>query len=206
MSTLNFPASVLGPSSVDWRLRSNTQTFRSPLDGSVQTLEMPGAVWAASLSWDALPAAQWRVMQAWLAQLRGAAGRFFYGPPHAAARQATGVIGTPLINGAGQTGVVLACDGFGASQAVFLAGDYIAYNTAAGRSLHLVTANATSNGSGQASLQIEPPIRVSPADNAALIHAAPSCVMRLVDDEIGGLSIRPAGIGSLSLEIVEAYQ
>lgn len=207
MSILNFPAGIYNPSSVDWRLRPNTQTFRSPLDGTTQTLEMPGAVWAASIAWETLPPAQWRVLQAFLAQLRGSAGRFYYGPPHATARQATGAIGTPLVNGANQTGAALACDGFGAGATVFLPGDFIAYATPAGRSLHVVTANAIANGSGQATLAIEPPIRTSPADNAALIHASPTCVMRLVDDETGAFQLRPGpgAYASLQLEIVEAF-
>lgn len=205
MPTLNFPTGIYAPASATWRLRSNTQTFRSPLDGTVQTIELPGAVWAASLSWPVLPVAQWRAMQAWLAQLRGSSGRFYYGPPHATARQATGTIGTPLVNGGSQTGATLNVDGFGASQSVFLAGDFIAYDTAVGRSLHVITANATSNGSGQAALAIEPPIRVSPADNAAIIHSSPTCVMRLADDGVGGMDIRPGAIASLSLELIEAF-
>lgn len=206
MPTLAFPSGIYGPSSVDWRIRANTQSFRSPLDGSVQTIELPGSVWTASVSWNILPPAQWRALQAWLAQLRGAAGRFYYGPPHATTRQAVGSIGTPLVNGPNQTGVALACDGFGASAQVFLAGDFIAYDHANGRSLHVVTATATANGSGQATLAIEPPIRTSPADNAALIHASPTCVMRLVDDETGALQMRPGpgAYASLQLEIVEA--
>lgn len=209
MPILNFPAGVILPSSVDWRLVSNTQSFESPLDGSVQTIELPGAKWAASLTWDTLAADQWRTLQAWIAQLRGAAGRFYYGPPHAAARRATGAIGVPLVNGAGQSGATLNVDGFGLGQQVFLPGDFIAYDTALGRQLHIVVATATSNGSGQAALAIEPPIRVSPADNAAVIHVAPTCVMRLVDDEAGGLSVRPGangGIGAVSLDIVEAFK
>lgn len=205
MSTLNFPAGIYAPASATWRLRSNTQTFRSPLDGSVQTIELPGAVWTASLSWPVLPAAQWRVMQAWLAQLRGSSGRFFYGPPHATARQATGAIGTPLVNGANQTGALLVCDGFGASAQVFLTGDYLAYNTAAGRSLHVVTTTATANGSGQVTIAIEPPIRTSPADNTPIIHSSPTCVMRLADDEVGGMDIRAGALASLSLEMIEAF-
>lgn len=205
MPTLPFPSGIYQPSSVNWRLRSNSLTFRSPLDGTVQTLEMPGSAWTATVSWNVLPPAQWRVLQSWLAQLRGMAGRFYYGPPHATARRATGTIGTPVVNGANQTGTALAVSGMGASQSVFLDGDFIAYDTVLGRSLHVVTANATSNGSGQATLAIEPPIRVSPANGAAIIHASPTCVMRLVDDDVGDMALRPGLLGSLTLDMIEAF-
>lgn len=205
MPTLAFPTGIYPPSSVNWKPRSNSLTFRSPLDGTVQTLELPGTVWTATVSWNTLPTAQWRVLQAFIAQLRGAAGRFYYGPPHATTRQATGSIGTPVVQAAGQTGNALAIQGSGASQTIFLAGDFIAYDTAVGRQLHVITANVLTNGSGQSSLPIEPPIRVSPAAGAAIIHNSPTCVMRLIDDDVGDMAIRPGPLAALTLDMIEAF-
>lgn len=205
MPTLAFPTGLYSPSAVNWQPRANTQTFRSPLDGTSQTIELPGIAWVATVRWETLPEAQWRRLSAWLSQLRGAAGRFYYGPVHAATRRATGTIGTPLVNGAGQTGTTLNIDGLGSSQQVFLAGDFIAYDHASGRSLHVITADAASNASGQAALAIEPPIRVSPADNAAIIHSAPTCIMRLSSDDEGSLDVGPGLISSISLSMVEAW-
>jgi hypothetical protein len=205
MPILTFPAGLYTPSSVTWLPRANTQTFRSPLDGTQQTIELPGIGWVATVGWDRLPEPQWRKLAAWISQLRGAAGRFYYGPVHAAARRATGTIGTPLVNGANQTGTTLNIDGLGVSQQVFLAGDFFAYDHASGRSLHVITADATSNASGQAALAIEPPIRVSPADNAAIVHSSPTCVMRLASDDEGSIDVGPGLISSLTLSMVEAW-
>ena len=63
-------------------------------------------------------------------------------------------------------------------------GDYVAFDTVAGRSLHLVVADVSSDAEGRAVLQLEPPLRSSPADNAALILTAPSCIMALAEDSI----------------------
>ena len=157
MTTLVLPSS---PSfqTATFGLRSNTQLFTSPLSGSMQTLEMPGAVWTLDA---ALPpiqnaawAAAWRVF---LTQLRGQAGRFYAGDPLRKVPRGTAT-GTPLVAGGSQTGASLATDGWTAGvTGVLLAGDYIAFSGGSGRrELHMVTADANSDGSGNATLSIEP--------------------------------------------------
>lgn len=97
--------------------------------------------------------------------------------------------GTPLVNGAGQTGATLAVDGWTASVTnVLRAGDVFTINgvysvnpitkdSTNRLQQFVVTANATSNGSGQTTLSIAPAIVTSgttqnvsagPADNAAI--------------------------------------
>ena len=84
--------------------------------------------------------------------------------------------GSPLVNGASQTGVSLATDGWSNSVTnVVRAGDVIRI---AGLSpLYLITADASSNGVGQATLAINPPIVVgsSPLDNAIITRS--SCIL-----------------------------
>ncbi len=63
-------------------------------------------------------------------------------------------------------------------------GDYVAFETAFGRALHLLTADASSDATGRAALSIEPPLRTAPADNTALILSNAACVMALVDDSV----------------------
>lgn len=109
--------------------------------------------------------------QAWLAQVQEfyRAGTVF-DIDHRSKRTLLGVGGgTPLVNGAGQTGSSLNTDGWTASTTnVLRAGDII--RIAGLNVIYELTANASSNGSGQATLSISPPIFVghSPADNAAL--------------------------------------
>lgn len=77
--------------------------------------------------------------------------------------------GTPLVNGADQTGAAVTIDGASASITNWLrAGDIIAI---AGQPVvYDVQADVNTNGSGQATIPISPPIFVgrSPADNAAV--------------------------------------
>jgi len=78
--------------------------------------------------------------------------------------------GTPLVNGVGQTGSNLVVDGGSNSITNWIrAGDFI--QVAGCPVLFDVTADVNTNGSGQATIPISPPIFIghSPADNAAVL-------------------------------------
>lgn len=78
MPSATFPTLVqAAPTTLEFGLVSNTQTFVSPLNGTVQTLEMPGARWRASFSFENLSDADAATLQAFLVTLRGQAGRFY---------------------------------------------------------------------------------------------------------------------------------
>ena len=107
--------------------------------------------------------------------------------------------GTPLVNGADQSGTSLITDGWTASAAVRMkAGDCF---TVAGLDvLFRATADISSDGSGNATITIEPPIVAgsSPANNAALTIASATLTAVVLDytdgaagpDEfIGGLQV-----------------
>jgi hypothetical protein len=115
-------------------------------------------------------------------------------------------LGTPLVDGAAQTGNSLATDGWEPGITVMRAGDYLSYDTATGRSLHIVTdAEVRSDGLGRASIGIEPPIRSAPADNAAIEVQTPSCVMGLLDDDQGATTYEPGIIGRAAVQLVERF-
>lgn len=207
MTVLTFPTLSRGPSTVQWNLVAMTQALISPFDGSVQTVATPGARWKGSLSFSNLPLADWRALSAFVASLNGRAGRFTYGPPQGWRRAAATIGGTVRVNGAGQTGTTLAVDGLPNSVVVFEVGDWISFPNAASRpQLHQVTAQATTNGSGQVTLSIAPPLRGSPADNAVVTWDGPTGVFMLADDETGGSSHDGSRNrrADMSMEIIEA--
>lgn len=75
--------------------------------------------------------------------------------------------GTPVVNGAGQTGASLAVRGGPLSTAQWLrAGDL--FSLAGGSVVYDVTADAATDGAGHATLAINPPIFTALADGAAL--------------------------------------
>lgn len=85
-------------------------------------------------------------------------------------RHSTGAAGTPLVNGAGQTGNVLVVDGLTAKPAE---GDVF---TVAGNSQTYVVLAATDLAGSQSVLSIAPAIAQAPADNAALTFKASHAV------------------------------
>lgn len=202
MTVLTFPA-IRRPSEASERLLGLTQTHESPFDGTMQTLEMPGARWEFTITWQTLSSDDRREMAAFLARLRGRAGRFTYGP-FWSPRRATGG-GTPVINGAGQSGEVLSTTGWAANAQVMRAGDWLSYvDTAGRRRLHQVVADATANASGVAALTISPPIRRAGADLAAVEIAAPIGTFMLPQDEAPGLNIRAPSLGQVTITMREA--
>ncbi len=207
MAILTFPA--IQGAEVDWWLRRRTQSFVSPLTGSAQTAELPGAMWAAAVTFPPLSEARWRELSAFLTSLRGRVGRFFFAPPHARAPAVMPPYTAPVVSGGGQAGAVLAVAGFAASQTIFRAGDYVAFDTPSGRrELKMVVADAVSSGSGTASLAIEPAIREAPAGGTVLRFGQPGyplgCVMQLTDDSAARVSVGLGRIGQMAVEMEEA--
>ena len=211
-----FPANIL-PSEVTFGLRSNTQVFRNPLTASIQTLRMPGAAWMGRATFNDLQDNEARELEAFLIDLDGMNGRFYFGdfslaePRGAMSGRTNGL----LIRGASQTGSTLAIDGGPANLAnAFLPGDYVAFTTSLGRELKMVTAAANFNASGQTTLNIAPNIRTSPSDNASVAYRLNSatsvgtsdttCVMRLQSDE-AQWSVRAPVITGITISFIEAF-
>ena len=206
MTVLDFPS--ITPSSAEFGLLSNTQSFVSPLAGTTQTLELPGARWRCKIEFEALSDAERRELSAFLTQLRGQAGRFYYGDPGYQVAGPAGVAtGTPLVNGASQSGTSLVTDGWTASTTDILkAGDYVSFDTSAGRELHMLVAGVNSDIGGAATLTFATPMRTPPADNTVISVAGASCIMRLVDDEQARWSVNRGPLfASVGLEMVEAF-
>ncbi len=214
MTILAFPAEILGPTNMQLSLRGNTQSGgRSPFDGTEQTLELPGAAWIASLTFrlhsgeQAPHAGQAQVLEAFLASLRGRAGRFTWAPPRrrrGVAQTLPGGQATRQVSGAAQTGSSIVTAGWPASAAnLYLPGDSIGWLDPTGRAqMHMVTAPAGSTAAGLCTIAITPPIRRSPTSGTPLL-AAPAPVWRLAQDapRIGHL---PNGMVEFTLDIEEA--
>jgi hypothetical protein len=205
LTILTFPTLSRTPSGASFRLRGNTQTHRSPLDGTTQTLEMPGAVWEISVRWESLTEADWRGLSAFLANLRGRAGRFTFSPAIFAPRRGTGT-GTPVILNANDTGSDIFTSGWTASAPdVFKAGDWLSYTDTIGRTrLHMATADVSAGGGGGATVQITPPVRVAGAASAPIEVAAPIGVFMLSDDGAPEVEIRAPRLGGIAITMVEA--
>jgi len=136
-------------------------------------------------------------MQAFLTKLNGQEHRFTV-QDHSFARRGTGG-GTLLINGAGQTGSSLVCDGATFSVTNYLLeGDYISFNN----ELHMVTANANSSAAGAVTLSIAPPIRKATVNNGAINITVPVLGVFMLASK-AEWDNSPANLSSFSIEAVE---
>lgn len=196
MATITFP-STPKPQSMAWRFVMPSQTNVSDWTGKRQTIASGRGWWECQLTLPPLVGTtrvnSWR---SFIAQARGRTNDFQI-PVDPTAQSAA--VATPLVNGAGQTGRSLASDGWPLSSTVLQAGQFITINN----QLLQLTANVVSNGTGQATLTFEPPIRVSPADNAAIEFKNPFCLMYMVEEPT--LSVEAGYVYSLSLNLRESF-
>lgn len=170
MTIYTFPA--ITPSKATWGMKSNTEKFSSPMNGTVQTVSRPGSRWRASLEFSGMTLAQGATFDAFLASLDGMAGRFYLPPHH---RLGTGAACT--VNGASQTGRILTITA--AAGRAFAAGDYFSVNG----EFKMVTVAATADGAGAINLQFSPALRAAPPNGATVTFAQPVTLMMLDSDE-----------------------
>lgn len=205
MTVLDFPSALLGrAAALNWHLLANTQTFVSPLSRATQSAELPGAVWTAQMQLPTMTEVRWRAFTAWLVQLRGAAGRFYFSPPHALLPAGGAVAGSPTVTQV-PTRTSLRIAGLPANAVPLRAGDlfHVVTGTAT-RELKILTQDAETNASGAVTAFFEPPLRRLPAVGAAIVCNYPTCVMRLTDDEQGALALAAGPKGRATLNMVEA--
>ena len=180
---LTFP-SVTRLATVDLTSVNVVVDQRSPTTLAGQTQTFAGQAWQLSVSLPALTQTQASVWWAWLVSLRGPHGTFLAGNlTHCNPAGAVG--GTPLVKGADQTGSDLFIDGAAASITDWLkAGDFIQLGSAGSSTLHMVTSDVDTDGSGEATLELWPHIRTAPADNSAVVTSSPVGVFQLVDSSV----------------------
>ena len=178
MATIDLPSTIGFIKASNFYLETNTQMFTSPINKSVQTVQLSGARWRADITLRMMKKADAATWIAFFLKMRGMSETFYgFDPDWKVNRGAMG--GTPLVNGAGQTGTSLVIDGCTPNVTGWLkAGDYYSV----GGELKRLTGDVDTNGSGQATLVGEPYLRTSPADNAAVTITNPKAKMRLVDD------------------------
>ena len=84
--------------------------------------------------------------------------------------------------------------------ATLLAGDFFAVNG----ELKMVVADATADGAGEMTLTLEPPLRSSPADNAAITLSSPTATFMLASDE-AKWNTQPGKFSSFPVDCIEAW-
>lgn len=165
------------PSRTKFELRYMVGVGQSPFSGYSQAHDWGGRLWMAEVVLPPMLRAAADQWIAFAAKLRGRYGYFQMGDWDR--RAARGSPGSPLVNGGSQVGNTLVVDGMGAGGTLKI-GDHFQLENR----LYMIVADATADGSGNATLQFEPALRSSPADNAALTVSAPKGLFRMADNSM----------------------
>lgn len=177
MPSNNIEAAVL-------KMQFANSMTESPFSYDAQIYDWGGEKWSIDFT---LPIMKRDVVEPWIAfalSLRGMKGTFLAGDPSGTTPQGVGG-GTPLVNGAGQTGGNLIIDGAPISTTGWLkAGDYFQLGTGLNSRLYKLISDANTNSSGQVTLDFVPDLRSSPADNAALTINSAKGLFRMVSNEV----------------------
>lgn len=193
---LDFPTSF-GASEFSIDLIRAVAVSESPFDYSQQVQEHPGEAWEINFVLNLLNRDQAEDYNAFLLKLGGRVGSFTMAVPGSETPRGVAT-GTPLVNGADQTGRTLITDGWTASTTGILkAGDFIQLGTGTSTRLHKVLDDVDSDASGNATFDIAPKIVTAPSDNQAIITSNAKGLFRLKRNTTP-VSIKPPNLHSVS--------
>ena len=231
---LDYPDIGRLPNNVTFSLVNNTTVFQSPIGGATQTLEVPGAYWRGTVSYNNLTPDQAGILNAFLVKLRGRSGRFWFGnltfsEPKANDDRYTTDANLTTVSG---NRITLSNNSWpnslGPTFKAASAGDYIALryrynnNTTYTQSLHMLTSdlNVTQLGARSVTATVEPPLRrtfganfnpsgipkayLSLDTSSAIDYENAVSIFRLENDQVSW-SMRPPEFQSIQFSVVEAF-
>ncbi len=197
MAIKNFP-SVSPDAGATFGLEANNTEFRSTLNGSVQHASLPGDRWVGSCGFSNRPSTEAQAIKAFLTSLGGSRGRFYLTPFDAYQYGTWGGSGT--VSGAVALGASsMATTGWTINETdLAKAGDYIEVNG----ELKMITADASSDGSGNATLEFTPPLRAALSGAEAITTTNPRAVFYL-DGNSNTWDINVFGVNTFAFSFVE---
>ena len=169
----------------EWGIARAVAQSQSPFTYSTQVHKFTGSKWYSTVTLPPMKRSQANEWLAFFMQLNGQFGTFTMGDPDAKAVQGT-ISNTVAVNADFAVGAYdVTIDGADASESqLFKKGDYVQFNSGATSKLHMIIADVASNGSGVATLTIEPSLSAALSDNATVTYASPKCVMRMTNNEL----------------------
>lgn len=169
----------------EWGIARAVAQSQSPFTYSTQVHKFTGSKWYSTVTLPPMKRSQANEWLAFFMQLNGQFGTFLMGDPDAKAVQGT-ISNTVAVNADFAVGAYdVTIDGADASESqLFKKGDYVQFNSGATSKLHMIIADVASNGSGVATLTIEPSLSSALANNATVTYASPKCVMRMTNNEL----------------------
>ena len=153
------------------KAKSLVAVTASPFTGEQQVHAHSGQFWEADITVAPSERGDAAAIHAWLLSLNGREKTLLFGDPAGATARgsASTTPGTPVVNGADQTGASLICNGGPIGATNYLrVGDYIQLGSGSTATLHQVLEDVSTDGSGNFTLNLWPNIRSAPANGATV--------------------------------------
>ena len=183
---LTMPTSPSNFVTSEWRIIRTVAVSQSPFTYAQQVAKYTGSVWQTTVTLPPMKRADAGAWQSFLMQLNGRFGTFLLGDPDGKTIQgsATGTMSATADHSIGAYDITV--DGLNASQTTaFKKGDYVQFGSGATSKLHMIVADISTNGSGQATLQIEPPLKTAISNDDVVVYASTKAVMRMDANDLG---------------------
>ena len=200
MAILTFPSIV--PDTQNFGIEYNTQVSSSQISGVVQTVELPGARWVGNLNFVDMTKSESADLKAFMLELRGSAGRFFYGDiTHTSPFNA--VTGSPTIDSASTARVIRVT--LGSSSPAFSTGDYVQIGADDYRELKMVLSSSLVGGDTY-DLTVEPMIRRTDYVGLSVVYTDPKGVFLLSsNDQARWATTSKALLSDMTLDFIEVF-
>lgn len=169
---LTFPTTV-GVQKSEWGLERAVGVSESPFTGGQQVYEHTKALWKAVITLPPMKRDKSIDYQTFFMQLHGRKGTFLMGDPDAKTPRGNATQTNLTITSSAAIGAYdIAVSGLTNSQSnALLKGDYVQLGTGSSAKLHMVMADVDASGSGTATIQLEPTLKVA-------ISGSTSCIIR----------------------------
>lgn len=186
---INYPLSLPMSNAIrtiEMRAINAVAYSRSPFTFAGQAHAYSGQMWQADVSLKSMKRSDAEQWVAWLISLRGQYGTFLLGDPVGCTPRglAATLAGTPIVNGADQTGGTLNISGASRNKTGWLkAGDYIQIGTGLNSRLHKILTDTDTDSNGNCTVDLWPHIRTAPSNQASIITSDTKGLFRLASNE-----------------------
>lgn len=196
----DFPTT---PSPIAISVTSVSPTYVSITHSLRRQARSRGAhAWQIDMAFGAMTRATFAPLWSFLNSQAGQSGTFTFSLPSLGTPRGTAA-GTPLVNGGAQIGSELVTDGWAINSLVLRKGDFIEID--GDRKIYQITADATSNGSGEVTLSLYPALRRTPPDNVT-VHTDVVFTCALTSDALQANWDHCTNARGFELSLIEVQQ
>jgi len=182
---LSMPDSPSNFKTSEWRIVRSVAVSLSPYTLTSESADLGGAIWTTTVTLPPMLKADASAWQVFFMQLHGRHGTFLLGDPDSRTIRGSAT-GNMSVKGDHSVGAYsVSVDGINASQSTaFKKGDYVQFGSGTTSKLHMIVEDTSTNSSGEATLEIEPPLKKVLENDSPAVYTSAKAVMRMDSNEL----------------------